>query len=740
MNRIEIADWLNQLGIAWGGVPEGTKLPKTTMPKAEVEANTRGWNAHVEGGYLEQGQRRWQEWQEGDEDFRDMYLWPASIPRVGTAGAVCADLDRVEHADEDAAWLREHVAPNPILDFPKRDDDGKPLGKRHVWIASNVVTGNGRILNDAGEHIGEWRGRTPEGTLGVGMRMYKGEVEALIAALKVGVGHPLTADQFQRTTGPKAEPGGVTGGQPGAWWTGGGRWTVERVVTGLDAMRPGEGLHYNQAFPGPIMSLVGARVMTPDNYEDVALPILEALRRAVARGVNTNRRAAGSEARELRDAFESALRKWQADPRWVAGRGSGIDEEGEPPPDDLGGDFELLERYRARHREGQADRPVTSRRQLHEAEGDVLASIERRILGHEAGEGGDDTAATLDALAKANREGVEVDGKLLVGEAAVEHVIRKRERRGIVESAPAVEHPTEPDPREWMVPGWLPAGRIGMVTGKGESGKSRLTLQLAASLASGRPEWIPAGKDGTAIPTGTCGELINVVVATWEDEAEELARRLHGMSGFTGDGLKAVGDRLHHIDMSGAGPVWAPAEGAGSRHVSNMGELTPAGRWLRRYCEAKEARLLVVDPLASAFACSENDRGLVSAFLSDWDNWGMNLAPDCAVVLVSHPSKDSEGNADYRQSGSTSWHGRSRYTWVMAREKFGEKPADGKEDDRPEKMRLQVAKSNYLTREKPDVCLEESGAGWQVSGTWKAAAGSGRKQGGKGVGSENDGR
>ena len=53
-----------------------------------------------------------------------------------------------------------------------------------------------------------------------------------------------------------------------------------------------------------------------------------------------------------------------------------------------------------------------------------------------------------------------------------------------------------------------------------------------------------------------------------------------------------------------------------------MASLTTAGEKLRKYAESVEARLLVIDPLAAAYAGDENVRGLVRAFLSSWDAWG----------------------------------------------------------------------------------------------------------------------
>ena len=49
--------------------------------------------------------------------------------------------------------------------------------------------------------------------------------------------------------------------------------------------------------------------------------------------------------------------------------------------------------------------------------------------------------------------------------------------------------------REWLIEGWLPVGRLGMLSGRGGRGKSRLALQLAARMAASpaaRGPFVPA--------------------------------------------------------------------------------------------------------------------------------------------------------------------------------------------------------------------------------------------------------
>ena len=149
-----------------------------------------------------------------------------------------------------------------------------------------------------------------------------------------------------------------------------------------------------------------------------------------------------------------------------------------------------------------------------------------------------------------------------------------------------------------------------------------------------------------------------MVYASWEDEPEEVWRRLSEISGDAAPWVTP--ERLHQLhiaDMAGHGPIWAPS---GSRHISALASITEAGEELRWRCEGVKARLLVLDPLAAAYAGDENARGLVRAFVSDWDAWGR--AHGCAVLLVAHPPKS---NALY--AGSTDWQGAVRNMWASTK-------------------------------------------------------------------------
>jgi hypothetical protein len=248
-----------------------------------------------------------------------------------------------------------------------------------------------------------------------------------------------------------------------------------------------------------------------------------------------------------------------------------------------------------------------------------------------------------------------------------------RTMRPVVSAAQHAEPVTDwtgtPPDREWLLPGWLAVGRVHLLTGSGGRGKSRLALQLAAALASDAPAWpVPWQEAGTRGPRPSdrhpptlprTGAAVPVVIASWEDEADEVHRRLRAQP----VPVSALGDRLYYVDAAEWGPLWAPV---GTAHVQTVAELTAAGRRLRRLCERVGARLLVVDPLAAAYGSDENVRGLVRQYMASWDAWGR--AQRCAVLMIAHPPKATAGNGagDGWWSGSTDWPAAARSAWALA--------------------------------------------------------------------------
>ena len=252
----------------------------------------------------------------------------------------------------------------------------------------------------------------------------------------------------------------------------------------------------------------------------------------------------------------------------------------------------------------------------------------------------------------------------------------------------------DPGPREMVVEGLIPAGRLSGLYGTGAAGKSRLSLQLAgaitAAAASGHdvPMLLtdPEAHSGTVrVPdVRACGNG-RVLLVTWEDERCELVRRWRAADAAGALPAGADPDRLRMLDMrSIGGPLWGPAPG-GSGHTSTLGDWTTAGR--RLLSTLQGFTLCLVDPVAAAYGSDENSRSLVRQFCSALDRAAEEAG--CAVVLVGHRPKGQGGNAA-AYSGSTDWHAAVRCMLTLGTEMtdYGDnrrkvKKGGGKEEPAP---------------------------------------------------------
>ena len=130
-----------------------------------------------------------------------------------------------------------------------------------------------------------------------------------------------------------------------------------------------------------------------------------------------------------------------------------------------------------------------------------------------------------------------------------------------------------------------------------------------------------------------------VIIANWEDEAEEVRRRLNWIenqerkAGKTTPLAERLSDRFAYIDMARFGPVWG-RQGPGSRAAS---DLTTVGLWLRRQVEKlreqdepdKLPYLLIFDPLINAFGADENANEDAAQFMANWGGWGRDTGLRC---------------------------------------------------------------------------------------------------------------
>ena len=259
----------------------------------------------------------------------------------------------------------------------------------------------------------------------------------------------------------------------------------------------------------------------------------------------------------------------------------------------------------------------------------------------------------------------------------------------------------EPEPREWLSSRWLPAGRVALLTADGGSAKTLLALQVAAIVAAGEgfhapgskgPAMLPANGGAKGMAPRLSGKAGAVVFATWEDEPDEVLRRLSWLPRLPGGKSvrAAVEKRLHIVDLAGRGALWGPK---GDGHRDTLAGLTTTGSAFEAYVRHVKPRLIVIDPVAAAYGANENDRGAVRGFLSHLNALAAELG--AAVLLVAHPPKGKD--ADH-YSGSTDWR-----NGVRAMLTLGPEPVRGyvgKPTDKVNNQNGGTAEGQALTLEK----------------------------------------
>jgi len=196
-------------------------------------------------------------------------------------------------------------------------------------------------------------------------------------------------------------------------------------------------------------------------------------------------------------------------------------------------------------------------------------------------------------------------------------------------------------PTQWLVPGWIPAGRVSLLSGEGAVGKTRVAMQIAAAVALGKPNAF-LGETSLPLSPAFTGEPAPVCWVSWETAPGDFQKRLRAANGISED----VSELRGWVRYKRASkPAWGVGEGA---HMATRGAQLSAGAKILEYAESIGTRLLVLDPLAGAFAGNENERPVVRAFLTWLSVWAERTG--CTIIVLSHPPKTREA-----YSGSTDW-------------------------------------------------------------------------------------
>ncbi len=226
---------------------------------------------------------------------------------------------------------------------------------------------------------------------------------------------------------------------------------------------------------------------------------------------------------------------------------------------------------------------------------------------------------------------------------------------------------TEPEPPEFIVPGWLPAGEITLLAANGGTGKSLSGLHLAVCLVLGR--------DWHGVPV----QQRRVDFVSFEDSKAVMHWRLHRVCRAIGVDVADVVGKLRILDGTTSASAWY------SR--GQFGETGPTAAF-HDMAEriGGPACVVIVDGSSDTFAGNENDRAQVKAFVRMLRRL---IAPDGALLLLAHVDKlSAKAGADSLGfSGSTGWNNGVRCRWFM----FHEADENGSESGN---VCVEVRKSN----------------------------------------------
>lgn len=210
----------------------------------------------------------------------------------------------------------------------------------------------------------------------------------------------------------------------------------------------------------------------------------------------------------------------------------------------------------------------------------------------------------------------------------------------------------QPEKVDWLWQGRIPYGKLTIIEGHPGVGKSHLTIEIAARVSRGDA----VGPDGETIPPG------NVALLTAEDGVADTVRP-------RADAANGNVFMIHVLDGLPSLPADIPA--------------------LREYVERMDIRLLIIDPLAA----------YLGGKVDSWKDHDVRraLAPlakmaedtHCAVIVVRHLTKASNGAAITAGGGSIGIIGQARCAMLVA--------AD---PENPNEIVLAVVKSNLA--QKPE--------------------------------------
>ena len=203
----------------------------------------------------------------------------------------------------------------------------------------------------------------------------------------------------------------------------------------------------------------------------------------------------------------------------------------------------------------------------------------------------------------------------------------------------------QPEAIKWLWRGKIARNKVCLITGDPGTGKSMLTVNLAAHVSRGR-NW-PAG--GGDCPLGDV-----LFVSAEDDPADTIRPRL--------DAAGADASRIHIV----AGVESFSSRGTPEHRMMSLKEDIDAIVTAVRSLNA--CRLIVIDPVSAYLdGADSHNNAEVRGLLAPLSELAREVG--AAIVVVSHLNKGTGGSALYRTQGSLAFVAAARSAWLVTRDK-----------------------------------------------------------------------
>jgi RecA-family ATPase len=195
-----------------------------------------------------------------------------------------------------------------------------------------------------------------------------------------------------------------------------------------------------------------------------------------------------------------------------------------------------------------------------------------------------------------------------------------------------------PEAVSWLSPGRLALGKLAILDGNPDMGKSFLTLDLCARVSTGRPLW-----DGPAQEARAPADV--AMLSSEDSHADTILPR-----------LQALGADLSRVHSW----IWAPGDA--------VFRLPHCVNTLEEIVRSTDAKLVLIDPIVAFLDRSIqlfNDQSVRQALEPLHQ---LAEGRRCAVVMVRHLNKTSGGETIYRGGGSIGFLAACRIAYLAAKD------------------------------------------------------------------------